>query len=163
MKDSKFKWIVSLAIFTFYFSGASAQLNITNTLMGSGSYSAERSKISIANSFGETFIFSSSNANVYYNQGFHNSELNNLVSVSNIPNTSLKVSIYPNPVQNEIFIKSKMEFSKVNIYSFEGKHAKSISIGGNQALDVSDLKTGLYLIQLISDNNIQYSGKFFKI
>ena len=163
MKDLITKWIVVLLICVLAICESFCQLNVTNTLMSSASYSTERPKISIANSFGETFIFSSKSGNVYYNQGFHNSEINTLVATVELAVAKTDVSIYPNPVQNEIFIKSKIEFTRADIFSANGFLIQSIILRKNEPVDVMGLQDGMYIIQLISDKNVKYSGKFLKI
>ena len=163
MKDLIKKWTAVLVLGTLCICESFCQLNITNTLMSSASYSTERPKISIANSFGETFIFSSTSEKVYYNQGFHNSEINTLVATIDVTDTKTDVSIYPNPVQNEIFINSSTEFERANIYSIDGLLIQSNILSKNASIDVFNLHNGLYIIQLISNQNVKYSGKFLKI
>ena len=157
MKYFKTKWIVVLLISAFNICESFGQMNVTNTLMSSASYSTESPKISIANSFGEPFIFSSTSGIVYYNQGFHNSEINTLVATIDISEVKNEVTIYPNPVQNEIFIDSKTEFKKADIFSLEGLLIQSIYLRKNEPIEVMSLQNGLYIIQLISDINIKYS------
>lgn len=163
MKDFKTKWIVVLLISALNICESFCQMNVTNTLMSSASYSTERPKISIANSFGEPFIFSSKSGGVYYNQGFHNSEINILVATVDITKGKKEVTIYPNPVQNEIFINSKTEFNRADIFSIEGLLIQSIYLRKNEPIEVMSLQNGLYIIQLISDKSIKYSGKFLKV
>ena len=101
MKYLKIKWIVVLLISALAICESFCQLNVSNTLMSTASYSTERPKISISNSFGETFIFNSTSGNTYYNQSFHNSEINTLVATVELAAIKTDVSIYPNPVRNE--------------------------------------------------------------
>ena len=100
---------------------------------------------------------------VYYNQGFHNSEINILVATVDITKGKKEVTIYPNPVQNEIFINSKTEFNRADIFSIEGLLIQSIYLRKNEPIEVMSLQNGLYIIQLISDKSIKYSGKFLKV
>lgn len=163
MTASETKFTFLLFISLFFLPNAQAQLKVTNTLMASASYSTERPNISIANSFGETFIFSNSTGAIYYNQGFHNSEIKSLVSINDEASSIHQVSIYPNPVQNEIFIKSEVRFQSLKIMAFDGQLIKSDTISEGQSINVSELDSGLYLIICTTADNIKYSGKFLKI
>lgn len=62
------------------------------------------------------------------------------------------ISIYPNPVQDILYIKGlETELKQVNIYTLTGKKVKTIT-HNLETLDVSKLSTGLYLVTLITDN-----------
>jgi hypothetical protein len=73
------------------------------------------------------------------------------------------VKLYPNPVMNELFIKSKMQISQVAIYTLEGIQVKIIpNYIFNTKIELSDLSKGVYLVRVSDlDNNI-FIGKFIK-
>ena len=65
------------------------------------------------------------------------------------------VVVYPNPTSGELFIKTKMNLSKVSIYNQTGALVKSIAIkeSSNEIkLDVSDLPKELYIFELQNDS-----------
>jgi hypothetical protein len=67
------------------------------------------------------------------------------------------ISLYPNPVRNELFIKSVTPVEKVTIYDITGVpviYQKSLN---GQFVDVSHLPDGVYFIRIEN-----YTGKFVK-
>ena len=71
--------------------------------------------------------------------------------IDNINATQL--SIFPNPVQNDLFIKSELPIKKVEIYSLAGGLTMSRNnfIG---KISVSTLPKGIYLIKIYTDNGL---------
>ena len=68
------------------------------------------------------------------------------------------VSFYPNPTTDKILFNSNIK--EIQLYTFDGKviHA-SIQ---NNTLDVSNLSSGIYLIQGINENGSRFSEKLIK-
>lgn len=82
---------------------------------------------------------------------------------------SNNIIIYPNPAKYKINVLSDIFFSEdfvVKLYSFTGEEVnfRMNQIAQNEIeLDVSDINTGIYFIQLYNNkNNIIRSGKFIK-
>lgn len=74
------------------------------------------------------------------------------------------IKIYPNPAENFISIANQSEWSidKVSIYSINGSKVIELnSVNENQKIDVSNLQSGLYLIN-IQTNNKNLSYKFIR-
>ncbi|WP_459211430.1 T9SS type A sorting domain-containing protein [Aquimarina rhabdastrellae] len=78
------------------------------------------------------------------------------------------LNVYPNPVQNEINISFVTDEEKVNgqllIFTMDGKHIKEFPINivaGNVRVNIGDLAKGMYIINLMSDNEIQ-TTRFIK-
>jgi hypothetical protein len=73
---------------------------------------------------------------------------------------SLKV--YPNPVNDMIFVSGVNAKSVVTIRDFSGKVINSINdINAMGGINVSDLKTGAYLVEMTNKNNVK-TAKFIK-
>ncbi|WPO80482.1 alpha-amylase family glycosyl hydrolase [Flavobacterium sp. KACC 22761] len=72
------------------------------------------------------------------------------------------VKLYPNPVLN--YFTLNVTASKVQIYSITGQLVKSFASNGNVDFqyNVSDLKTGLYVVKAIDENNKVQVMKFIK-
>jgi hypothetical protein len=70
------------------------------------------------------------------------------------------IQIYPNPAQNELFIKSDFRIEKVEIYTIVGSLVFS---EGNfkDKISVSALPTGFYLLKVYTDNGLMVR-KFVK-
>jgi hypothetical protein len=69
------------------------------------------------------------------------------------------VIIYPNPVQNILYVKGNSEAYSIEIYSLIGQLVKAVS--NVNEIDVSLLSQGVYLIR-ISNENISTTQRFIK-
>ncbi len=75
----------------------------------------------------------------------------NDVSVANL-------SVYPNPVTNELNITADNNIKKVEIYNAVGQAVKSINISGRRAsIGVADLKPGVYMVRVYTNKGISTS------
>ena len=69
------------------------------------------------------------------------------------------VIIYPNPVQNILYVKGNSEAYSIEIYSLIGQLVKTVS--NTNEIDVSLLSQGIYLIR-IRNENISTTQRFIK-
>ena len=69
---------------------------------------------------------------------------------------SIKISIYPNPAKDEIFIKSELQIKKIEIYSATGALLLSDN-NFNGRMSISSLLKGIYLVKVYTDNGITVS------
>ena len=81
------------------------------------------------------------------------------VSVS--ANRADAVKLYPNPAENNLYIVSKSALKKVEIYNVVGKQVKEYD-DVLQSINVSDLKTGVYMIRLTDVKGKTVTSKFIK-
>ena len=60
------------------------------------------------------------------------------------------ISIYPNPVQDRLYIEAETEVEEVVVYDIYGRHqvAKTPSHQGNLVVDLSNLKAGIYFVKI---------------
>jgi hypothetical protein len=73
-----------------------------------------------------------------------------------------KVDVYPNPVSNELFIQNAAQNSVVEIYNLSGKLVLVEKLkADHNALNVSRLKSGMYLLKAIGNDKTQLV-KFIK-
>jgi len=63
------------------------------------------------------------------------------------------VTMYPNPVQNFLFIRSSYTITRVQVYSLLGDLVKD-EFGDVEKINMSSLNSGIYLIKI-------YSNQFF--
>lgn len=61
-----------------------------------------------------------------------------------------EISLYPNPVHNELYIQTDDRLSKVEIYSLFGEKLLSLT-NGEKAIDISFLSEGIYLVKVTTD------------
>jgi alpha-tubulin suppressor-like RCC1 family protein len=71
-----------------------------------------------------------------------------------------KATLYPNPVSNQLNISTSSEIQKLIIYDVTGKQVK-YQEGNTNAIDVQDLNSGFYLMEITVDGNKQFK-KFLK-
>ena len=66
-----------------------------------------------------------------------------------------KVKIYPNPVQNELFIELENgQITEINILDLSGKVVFSMSKHNAKSIDVSNLKQGIYILRLYTETGV---------
>ena len=63
----------------------------------------------------------------------------------------LRVSIYPNPAQNQIIISGLNVESTLEIFSLSGMKLKTINFTGTTQLDLN-LSSGIYLAKITTEN-----------
>ena len=77
------------------------------------------------------------------------------------------INVYPNPAKNTVFVnlKNTKDISKIKIYSILGKEVKSVSItnANLQKIDISELKKGIYFVNIFCDDKIIDSKKLIII
>lgn len=59
--------------------------------------------------------------------------------------TSKLISVYPNPTSGKFYISNFNEFKSIEIFNVVGKKVKTMA--SNNALDISDLATGIYILK----------------
>jgi hypothetical protein len=75
-----------------------------------------------------------------------------------------QIRMFPNPVQNEVTIESSARVNKVAIYDLTGKLVaeKSYQNLTNVKVDVADLISGVYMVQVSHENGTVSSKKLVK-
>ncbi len=64
--------------------------------------------------------------------------------------------LYPNPATDVINITSKSQNGSIEIYNITGKQVLSKNLGlGKNTVNVTQLKSGVYLARLVSDSNVE--------
>ncbi|WP_289044456.1 T9SS type A sorting domain-containing protein [uncultured Olleya sp.] len=82
------------------------------------------------------------------------------LSVDYVSLSTNSVRLYPNPVNDKLFIKSDNAIDSITIYNVSGQIIKQTEIFSN-GIDVSVLNAGLYFINIKSDNR-ENIKKFIK-
>lgn len=75
---------------------------------------------------------------------------------------SFSVNIYPNPVQNSIYIYCSLPINEISIIDINGKAVLKQQLSSNQ-IDLSTLKSGIYFIKIQSNNGQVVMKKLIKI
>jgi len=96
---------------------------------------------------------------------FFNWDIVGAVTLSNdvIENTSNKYQLFPNPVNNKLYINSSLDENlSIIVYDINGREVLNNIIAGEQKnMDVSALKSGVYFLKIIDSNNFEIH-KFIK-
>jgi chitinase len=71
------------------------------------------------------------------------------------------LTIYPNPAESELFFSAEVSGGNVNIINTEGGATVSTQTVNNNSIDVSTLKSGIYLIS-VEKNGIKTVRRFIK-
>jgi len=67
------------------------------------------------------------------------------------------ISIYPNPTNSIVNIKSEHKFNEVEIYNVLGQKVLQSNLSENQEIDMSQLKSGTYFLKLKNESFIKNS------
>ena len=65
------------------------------------------------------------------------------------------ISIYPNPVQNELFIATEVNVKEVAIYDVYGRQAMRQQVNettSQQVVNVAGLNSGIYFVKVVTNN-----------
>lgn len=62
-------------------------------------------------------------------------------------NEATALSIFPNPVHDALVIRNLQGSQTVSIYALDGRLMKTFAASGEQAIDISDLAMGIYLVK----------------
>lgn len=86
----------------------------------------------------------------------------NILSIASEENLS-KVSIYPNPTTNRVYINTSEVIDNITLYTILGQEVFSIKgVGNGFELDLSNQPNGAYIVTLQTQGGIQ-SMKLIKI
>lgn len=66
-----------------------------------------------------------------------------------------KLIIFPNPVKDAIHFSGKHSVSRITIFSADGRMLREKLMNGEKELNVSDLKKGIYILNMLTENGIQ--------
>ena len=64
-----------------------------------------------------------------------------------------KANIYPNPAKNRVYIEGVLDISEVTLYDLTGKMVLQRREFEDSSLNISSLKSGLYIIRVSDSHN----------
>jgi len=108
----------------------------------------------------------SNKANIYFDYNApiitnnYTTTVQNILGTTEINHDKTQFSVYPNPVQDVLFIKSKEKIVKAEIYDVAGRILNSTSPTDN-SINVSELAKGNYIIKLFTKDK-SVTQKFIK-
>lgn len=72
-----------------------------------------------------------------------------------------KISVYPNPAENVLYIDSTDNIQSVKVYNTTGSIVLSVNSLNGNSIDVSGLPSGMYVVRVQTEGN-NYTQKVFK-
>jgi hypothetical protein len=98
----------------------------------------------------------------YKNAGYESCEY--ITSVGEISNGDIAISLYPNPVVNDLKIQIKKSGNyTLHINDLPGKQLAEINVeGGSHLLNLSHLDKGIYFLTLSNNNGLLLTQKLIK-
>ncbi|MBC7886117.1 MAG: T9SS type A sorting domain-containing protein, partial [Saprospiraceae bacterium] len=87
----------------------------------------------------------------------------NTVGINENNNSEHSILLYPNPVDDEFRFKTATGFNvtEINIYDIQGQRVISMKNKDN-VVNVSSLKSGIYIIQFISNDSDTFYKRIVK-
>lgn len=61
------------------------------------------------------------------------------------------VVLFPNPTQNTVTFRNVRGKQNVKVYALDGRLVKSLQVIDNQIVDISDIPSGMYLVNISSN------------
>lgn len=89
------------------------------------------------------------------------SEEQNFTLLSAVSNEISKAAFYPNPVQDQLFIKTDRKISSAAAYNMAGQKIDLGRISGN-SIDFRGIQPGVYTVTIVLDNGTAVSRKIVK-
>ena len=135
---------------------------IQNSVISSAGGSSSTSNVKMDYTLGETVIETFSVGGNTLTQGFHQTNLT-LVAIENVE-LFAEISIYPNPTSEfvNIDIPANYKLMEISMFDVTGKLLKTqANASGLVTLDVNNLATGTYYLQVINPKNKEF--KTFKL
>ena len=74
------------------------------------------------------------------------------LSTEDFTPTPTSIKMYPNPANNQVFFESNLALEQVKVFSINGKQVLRANLSQNNNIQVSDLATGIYLVQIQTQN-----------
>ena len=86
-----------------------------------------------------------------------NSTFNITIGNVSIAENEITSEIYPNPVDDKLYINSKDNIEEIEIYNLLGVklHSETISQGNENMIDMSGFESGLYLVKIKTDKGTE--------
>ena len=82
-----------------------------------------------------------------------NSATYSATTLSDVNFKETKLSIYPNPITNRLYIESNnAQIQQIEIFSLNGKRVLALNYQNKQNIEVSDLVNGIYFVKIHIEN-----------
>lgn len=75
------------------------------------------------------------------------------LNYSNYEIVTEDIKVFPNPSVDYFQINNTLDVKKVIIYNMFGKEVKTFRNVANALFDITDLKSGMYIVKMLDDKN----------
>jgi len=150
-------YLILIIFSTFYIN-----LNAQEIISSSGDY-FQNATVSVSWTIGEPITETYNNGTNILTQGFQQSKLTS-VSIFELLNEGIKVSIAPNPTQDYINLYID-NFKGINyqLYDFTGKIIKQAEVNSCETkIFFSELSSAAYFLNVIKENQIIHTFQIIK-
>ncbi|HNP31939.1 MAG TPA: T9SS type A sorting domain-containing protein [Flavobacterium sp.] len=136
-----------LLLFSFMFVGLTASSQSVIQSVNSGSIIASNSSVSV----GEIVVVPTSQTQS--SSGIIGILTQTQLEVQHLE-IGAKITVYPNPTTSTVFFQTDTNLTdeKVSVFNLSGQLISEKKITSDNALDLSELSTGMYLIQFTNKN-----------
>ncbi len=90
-------------------------------------------------------------------EGVRDALLGNTLAIENIDNSNESIIVYPNPANNQIFIKINNSLQKVKLFDIKGSEISTQF--NNNVITVSNYDEGMYLLMLFFNDGSSHTKK----
>lgn len=101
-----------------------------------------------------------------YSRALSDSEIKDITNdtcngtLKNIEVSKTNIKIYPNPASQKINLNSNSRIKSIQIYSVTGQLVyEKLSLNSEEVIDITNIKAGVYFINVIDENDILVSNK----
>ena len=95
----------------------------------------------------------------YYNDQFNNNFCNLIVGTSGQNIDHYQISLFPNPATNYFVVTGGSELLDVTIYNTVGQKMISTKVSSEQKIDIHELNSGMYIVQIRNETDLFQSKK----
>jgi len=160
-------FIIVMLFFSFKGIAQTNSNDLMDTIIASGS-DASGSSGSVTYSIGQVFYSSIEESEYNVVQGIQHQETYNSLDTQDVIDPKIEISIYPNPTTD--FVNINMEgyelengLKSYQLYDFQGRLLKQNTINQNGTqVNLSDLSSSIYLLQVYVDNKALKTFKIIK-
>ena len=163
-------FIIVMLFFSFKGIAQNIETNtndLMDTIIASGN-DATGSSGSVTYSIGQIFYTSIEESEYNVVQGIQHQETYNSLDTQDVIDPKIEISIYPNPTTD--FVNINMEgyelengLKSYQLYDFQGRLLKQNTINQNGTqVNLSDLSSSIYLLQVYVDNKALKTFKIIK-
>jgi hypothetical protein len=104
----------------------------------------------------------------YYDPNYTDTTINNVrFKALNTPDIGFEqpegviLNVYPNPASSMLMIQTNADLSNatMNLFNVQGQLVRTISLNGNNVIDISTIDNGMYFYQVIDGNKLLHQDK----